>query len=613
MDKQSILGFVLIALVIMVWMWFSTPKPQPVSHTNAQSSSRVQSKDSAETLRQQRERGSVNSAPGSQGIADSTRRASGAADSLGKYFADAARGVERTITIETDKYTAVFSTKGGVIKKWTLKHYKTWDQYPVQLVEDTKGGDFSLLFNTDDGKQINTSGLYFTTNAPGDHIVLSGSEERTIDFTLPVGSPGGGSIVKRFTFKGERYGLDVELRMVNMQSVLANYEYQVVWEHGIRFAEHNSYDEAKSALAYSYAGGELTEIDASKEGETPTSNTSGSTDWVAARTKYFAVALLSADKKATGAYLEGRHIPYPDGGVVKQYGIALKIPFKNSADETTKLSLYLGPLEYQTIKAYNADLEKIINLGWTWIRPITMFLFIPFFTMLHTFISNYGLVIIVFSIVIKLLLHPLTKKSLDSMRKMQKLAPIMEEIKVKYKDDPNAMNMQTMKLYKDYGVNPAGGCLPMLLQMPILFALYALFASAIELRQAPFVWWIKDLSIPDVMISLPFSIPLLGNFLSGLTLAMGVTMFVQQKMTTTDPRQAQMVWMMPIMFTIMFNNLPSGLNLYYFVFNLLSIGQQYYVNKKHGDEPLQKVTPKKGGKEGWMERMAKQLPQQPKK
>jgi YidC/Oxa1 family membrane protein insertase len=189
----------------------------------------------------------------------------------------------------------------------------------------------------------------------------------------------------------------------------------------------------------------------------------------------------------------------------------------------------------------------------------------------------------------------------------------MEELKVKYKDDPNAMNVQTMKLYKDYGVNPAGGCLPMLLQMPILFALYALFASAIELRQAPFIWWIKDLSVPDILISLPFTLPLVGNFLSGLTLAMGITMFVQQKMTTTDPRQAQMVWMMPIMFTIMFNNLPAGLNLYYLVFNLLSIGQQYYVNKKHGNEPLQKVPQKKGAGNGWMEKLAKQLPQQPKK
>jgi YidC/Oxa1 family membrane protein insertase len=595
MDKQSTLGFVLIALVLMVWMWYSAPKPQP-ARQDAQSTHAVQH----DTIARQ--------APAQ--VAPQAEPAKTASENNGKYFAKAETGTEQIITVETDKYIAELSTRGGLIKKWTLKNYLTWDQYPVELVDQSKGGDFSLLFNTEDGKQINTRTLYCTTNAPGSHIVLSGNDEKTIDFVLPSET---GSIVKRFTFKNDVYNVDVDLKFLNMQSVIANYEYQVMWENGIRFAEHNSVDESKVALAYSYAGGELTQIDASKEGETPTSNTSGATDWVASRTKYFAVAMISDDKKASGAYLEGHHIPAANQGVVKEYGIALKIPFKNGADESTKLSLYLGPLEYQTVKGYNRDLEKILNLGWTWIRPITIFLFIPFFKMLHMFISNYGLVIIVFSIVIKLLLHPLTKKSLDSMRKMQKLQPIMEELKVKYKDDPSTMNVQTMKLYKDYGVNPAGGCLPMLLQMPILFALYALFASAIELRQAPFVWWIKDLSVPDVLISLPFTLPLVGNFLSGLTLAMGITMFVQQKMTTTDPRQAQMVWMMPIMFTIMFNNLPAGLNLYYLVFNLLSIGQQYYVNQKHGNEPLQKVPQKKGSGNGWMEKLAKQLPQPPKK
>jgi YidC/Oxa1 family membrane protein insertase len=593
MDKQSTLGFVLIALVLMVWMWYSAPKPQP-ARQDAQSQHAVQHDTASKP------------AAAVQQAVQPSETAQAVQDGQSKYFVQASSGTEQIITVETDKYIAELSTHGGVIKKWTLKHYNTWDQYPVQLVDQTKGGDLSLLFNTEDGKQINTKTLYCTTNAPSSKVTLGeGRNDITIDFTLQAET---GSIVKKFTFNNDTYNVDIDIKLLSMQSVIANYEYQVMWENGIRFAEHNSVDEAKVALAYSFAGGELTQIDASKEGETPTSNTSGATEWVASRTKYFAVAMLSNDKKASGAYLEGHHIAAANQGVVKQYGIALKVPYKNGAEESTQLSLYLGPLEYSTIKGYNRELEKIINLGWTWIRPITMFLF-----MLHIFISNYGLVIIVFSIAIKLLLHPLTKKSLDSMRKMQKLQPIMEELKVKYKDDANAMNVQTMKLYKDYGVNPAGGCLPMLLQMPILFALYALFASAIELRQAPFIWWIKDLSVPDVLISLPFTLPLVGNFLSGLTLAMGITMFVQQKMTTTDPRQAQMVWMMPIMFTIMFNNLPAGLNLYYLVFNLLSIGQQYYVNKKHGSEPLQKVPQKKGGGNGWMEKLAKQLPQQPKK
>jgi YidC/Oxa1 family membrane protein insertase len=164
-----------------------------------------------------------------------------------------------------------------------------------------------------------------------------------------------------------------------------------------------------------------------------------------------------------------------------------------------------------------------------------------------------------------------------------------------------------MQLYRDYGVNPAAGCLPLLLQMPILFALWSVLRSAIELRHASFALWITDLSVPDVLFALPFSIPLFGvREVSGVALAMGLTMFIQQKMTVTDPRQKAMVWMMPILMTLIFNSLPSGLNLYYFVFNLLSIGQQVWINKQHGNETLRKVEKKKGG--GWMQQMTKDMP-----
>jgi YidC/Oxa1 family membrane protein insertase len=201
---------------------------------------------------------------------------------------------------------------------------------------------------------------------------------------------------------------------------------------------------------------------------------------------------------------------------------------------------------------------------------------------------------------------------MKSMKKMQSLQPMMEEIRTKFKDDPNQINIQIMKLYKDYGVNPAGGCLPLLVQMPILYALYALFANSIQLRQAEFVWWIKDLSVPDVIFDLPLTLPLVGvHNISGLALLMGITMFIQTKMTTTDPRQKAMVWMMPVMMTLIFNSLPSGLNLYYFVFNLLAIGQQVFINKQHDNVPLQKVSEKKRSG-GIMNALTKNLPKRPK-
>jgi YidC/Oxa1 family membrane protein insertase len=376
----------------------------------------------------------------------------------------------------------------------------------------------------------------------------------------------------------------------------------------LRYAERNSVDESNFALGYAYSGGELIEVDAGKNGETTKRDINGSTDWVATRNKYFALAMMPDRGASQGAYLEGARTAVPNGGVKKNYALALKMPL-TTGSEHSRVTVYLGPLDFDIVKGCKRGLEQIMSLGSAWIiRPISEYVMIPLFQFLHMFIPNYGWVIIVFSIIIKIALQPLTRTSLKSMKRMQALTPLMNEIREKYKDDANKQNQQIMNLYKEYGVNPASGCLPMLLQMPILFALYAVFRSSIGLRQSAFMFWINDLSIPDAVFHLPFTIPLFGiTDVSGLALAMGVTMFLQQKMTVTDPRQKAMVWMMPVLMTLMFNSLPSGLNLYYFVFNLLAIGQQVWFNKRTGDEPLRKVDPKKRGG-GILAGLTKNLP-----
>ncbi|MFA6468734.1 MAG: membrane protein insertase YidC [Bacteroidota bacterium] len=600
MGRQETLGFVLIAAVLMAWMYFTSPARQPqqtlpaATHTFADSVVKQQPHKEETTIVQP------------QTAQPSAQQKS---EMYGKYFSGTESGREQIFTIETENYIAELSTKGGAVKQWTLKKHLTWDNHPVQLVTDDRG-DFNILFTTTDGRMINTRNHFFATQIPfGGKVVLSGDDQYVVTFTLNASE---GRIVKKLTFKNTAYDFDADLSFEGMQNVVANYEYQILWESGIKYTEYNSVDESNLAAAYTYGGGELKEVNASSSGDNPKEDPSGQTEWVALRNKYFAVAILAQDKKASGAYLEGQHITADAGGVVEKYSIALKYPFKNTANETAKVSTYIGPLEFSTIKGYSRDLDKIMSLGWSWIRPITEYIFIPLFRLLHSVISNYGLVIIIFSILIKLALQPLTKSSMNSMRRMQKLQPMMQEIREKHKSDAQQMNIQIMKLYKDYGVNPAGGCLPLLLQLPILYALYSLFTASIELRQEPFILWITDLSVPDVLVSLPFTVPLLGNFVSGLTLAMGITMFVQQKQTVTDPTQKAMVWMMPIMMTIMFNHFPSGLNLYYFVFNLLSIGQQWYFNQRHKDEPLQKI-PEHKRKAGFMERMQQKLPQQSKK
>lgn len=602
MEKNSTLGFVLIGVILIAWMWLQSPSPQqqmpPASDT-----SHVQ----APTQRTEPPPLPATT-PGRQTEQGSSAKGADAAAALGTYFESRARGVDKVVIITTDLYTAEISTKGGLIKKWELSGYKTWDAHPVQLVEFDKGGDLSLLFTSQDGKLINTRDLFFDVSGPDwQRMQLTGSDSLTIAFALPVSN--GGRLVKQFTFRNGEYRFDVSFLFERMEAVVSNFEYQIVWEHGLRYAEQNSVDESGFAMGYVYSGGELTEIDASSAGESVQRDVSGATDWVATRNKYFLLAMLPNSPKSEGAFVEGTHMAMPDKGAKEAYALALKMPFRSGPLERSDISVYLGPMEYDTVKTLGRGVEETMNLGAAWIiRPISEYVMIPLFKFLRMFIPNYGIVIIVFSIIIKIALHPLTRTSMKGMRRMQALTPMMNEIREKYKDDPQKMNAQVMNLYKEYGVNPASGCLPLLLQMPILFALYSVFRSSIELRQANFVWWITDLSIPDAITKLPFTIPLFGmNEISGLAVAMGITMFLQQKMTVTDPRQKAMIYMMPVMMTLIFNSLPSGLNLYYFVFNLLSIGQQMLFNRQHKNEPLRKVDPKKP-QGGILGRISKDLP-----
>ncbi|MEE9225232.1 MAG: membrane protein insertase YidC [Bacteroidota bacterium] len=591
MGKPETIGFVLIAVVLILWMFLNAPEPPPPS-----------------TMR-----------PDTVGVSPpDTKRLAGTPvprremetpsqlDTLGRWFGHLVMGEEKIVRIETDLYVAEVTTKGGVIRKFELKEYKAWDGDDVQLVDEVLGGDLSYLFTTSDGKIVNTRNLYYTLEVPTWFSVrLQAEDSVAVKLILPVAE--GSWMEKTFIFKNGLYSFDVETKFVGMEQIISNFEYQVVWSGGLRLTESRSVDEAEYAAAFVYIGRELEELDAADIGEEVKSEDyTGATDWVAVRNKYFAVALIPQGRKGSGAYLAGTRTRLPDGGDKENYTVALKMPFKGREDWHSRLTVFLGPLQLGIVKSYGVELDRIMSLGWVWIRPISVYFIIPLFTFLHSFIPNYGLVIIVFSIVIKVLLYPLTRTSMRSMQKMQSLQPMMTEIREKYKDNPQKMNEATMRLYKDYGVNPAGGCLPLLLQMPILYALWSVFRSTIELRQADFFLWITDLSVPDVIAQLGVSIPLLGSHISGLAFLMGATMFIQQKMTMKDPKQKMMVWMMPVFLTLLFNNFPSGLNLYYFMFNLLSIAQQMWLTKQHKGEPLQKVVPKKKSG-GLFSRMGNQL------
>jgi YidC/Oxa1 family membrane protein insertase len=598
MDRNSTIGFILIAILITVWMFYmssqQTPPPGPTAQTKTEQEKAVEQPAPVKTA--------------VPVLADSS--ADQGFFKYGKWFNHLTGADEQTISIKTTKYSAEFTTKGGGIKHWTLSGFSTWNGKPLQLIDWNIPSDHHLLFLTSDGKLIETGNLDFRFKSmpSSTTISLKDSERFSLSFVLPVRGDSA-VIVKTYTLIGGSYAVDMDVELKNMAGVIANNEYEVTL-HSPALTEKNSVEEASFAETSAFIDGSITKLDVSSIGKRDSIQVAGNTHWVAAHNKYFLNALISkGGEEGSGAFLRGEHIPLPNGGSRELYQASLKLKYLAVPYEKSSFTVFIAPLNYDLLKSQHEGLEQVLSLGWAWIvRPISEYLFIPLFTFLHSFIPNYGIVIIIFTILIKLVLYPLTKSSMQSMRKMQALQPLMNEIREKNKEDQQKQNTEMMRLYKDYGINPAGGCLPLVLQMPILFALFSIFRSTIELRQQPFVWWIKDLATADVIFTLPFTIPLLGvSFISGLALLMAVTMFIQQKQSVQDPRQKAMVYVMPVMFWIMFNAFPSGLNLYYFLFNLLSIIQQYYMNKKHAGDVLQKVPQKKSKGKGWMERTLSSL------
>jgi len=624
MDKQTTIAFILMGVILVVWLYFNSPEPQPQvpnrADTTLTQKQTAPTKDTvAETVKAEQEQAAKQ-------VEEKAKTEQ--TESSGVFAPSKKEG--QIITIETDLALLELTSKGGKIRKCYLKNYDTWyyrnvdenDFYNrhVQLINQTNGGDLDLIFVTQNGQLVNTSKLDFESSAETYYYKVTGNDSLVITYTFVVGE--GKEIKKQFIFFGNNYQSKFNVEMVNMNDVISGLRYDVEWASGLNFVEENSVDEATYSNASAYSGDELVIIDASSPDEKVEKDINGKVDWISIKSKYFAMILTPKNPSSDGgASFEGIHKEIPGLGQREYYKASLKVPFRNLNDQKDAFYLYLGPVDYHILKSYDKNYDAIFDFGSFFglkfiTRPISEYILLPLFTFLHSFIPNYGIVIIIFSIIIKIALYPLTRQSYLSMRKMQKLQPKINEIKEKYKGDQQRIQKETMGLYKTYGVNPAGGCLPMVLQMPILFALFTFFRVAIEIRHESFLW-IKDLASPDYVYNLGFTIPFVGvDKITVLAPILGVTMFLQQRMTVKDPSQKAMVYIMPIMMTFLFMSFSSGLNLYYLMFNLLSIGQQYYINHKKGDDLVPvKASDKKSG--GFMQKMMdaaekqKQLQKQP--
>ena len=468
---------------------------------------------------------------------------------------------EKITTVETPLYTAVLSSRGGgTIQSFHIKNYYTADSQMVNVLTGLGGLNILTKVNNADGQPMNLSVPWQQFGGFSERV-LEKTETLTFSFEL---SPGK-HIRRVLTFDPDTYIIDIDLRCDDIRDLISG-DLEIGWYGGLASTEKNQKDDHVYFKSYIYQGGEIENLKVSPE-ETESVLFNGPAEWGAIRTKYFVSALIPRD--LSGVRRASLTAKYDS---LETYNVSFFVDITN----VPNFSLYLGPLEYEKIKNLGVGLEQIMDFGWAFIRPISKGVLFVLKSM-HEYIPNYGFVLIIFSFLIKIIVYPLTKKSYQSTAAMQVVQPEISALREKYKNNSQKLNQATMKLYKERGVNPLGGCLPMLLQMPLLFALFIVFRTTIELRSEPFIWWIKDLSAPDTIFELPFTIPIFGSQIAVLPILMVISMFIQQKMMSggiQQPQQKTMQYFMTGFFYLIFNSFPSGLNLYYTLFNVLTIAQQ---------------------------------------
>jgi YidC/Oxa1 family membrane protein insertase len=475
----------------------------------------------------------------------------------------AAAAPEREVVVDTELVRAVLTTKGAILKSWQLKRYTSRDGRPVDLVAPAEGPWGPLLAWS--GKLEEAAPIDFEPDKGG-LTLKSPAETGTIAFSSRAA--GSLRLVKRLAFRSDSYRIDITLSWKNNGMKPVAILPELAWGPGF----HDSLSKQAPGLLppTSWVDGRRVTDDAGKlQG---VASHSGAVSWTALHDLYFAAALLPGGKGAAATVRKDAQ---------GQLLIALGAPAQTvrpGQEVSQTFALYAGPKDIDRLKAAGPDLDSVVDLGWFdfLARPALYLL-----RLLYRYSGNYGVAIILITLLQKIAFHPLTIKSLRSMQAMQALQPKIAAIQERYKNNPQKKQQEMMDLYKKHGVNPMGGCLPMLLQIPIFIALYNALSSSVEMWRAKFLW-IQDLSQPDAL----FTVDVWGlkNYpFNLLALLMGASMFVQQKMAPAagDPRQAKMMlYLMPTMFTFMFWSFPSGLVLYWLVNNILQIGQQYWLERQ---------------------------------
>jgi len=593
MDRNTIIGFILIILVLIGFTLLNRPtKEQQIEAAKQQ-----HIKDSIANVQQSQ-------TEGQQAVIQQQTEASKGTetnpDSLSQThltakfgdFAEAAQGTEAFVTLENDYMVLKISTKGGGIVFAQLKKYTDYHKNPLVLFQDSDAR-FSLTLVTNNNRVINTGDLYF-------EAINTDSLATTL--RLKVGNDSVAGVDFVYRLHPDDYMVDFSIVPRNIQSYLAQgtNSMDINWSQKLRQLEQGrKYEERYAYLIYKYFSDDVEQMQASKDDAKTITN---KLKWIGYKDQFFSSVLI-AKEGFTSSQLESQ--VFQDGDYLKYYTASTSLDFNPKLDTPLELNFYFGPNDYNLLKRYDKtkfagqdlQLEKLVPLGWSLFRYINKWIIIPIFDWLTSWVSSIGLAILLLTLIIKTGLFPLVYRSFVSSAKMRVMKPQIEAITSKFPGQENAMNRQqkTMELYRQVGINPMSGCLPMILQMPFLFALFMFFPSAIELRHQSFLW-APDLSTYDAVVQwntyIPFVTPYFGNHVSLFCVLMTIVNIIYTKynMEQTSTGQEQMpgmktmMYIMPLFMLVFLNSYPAGLNYYYFISTLITVLQtilfRYFLNEE---------------------------------
>lgn len=581
LDLNSIIGFVLIFGILIWIMYQNSPNPN------------LEQKTKTEQVEVNKKEGKEANSAATTTIAEKDSSGIAALQSkLGAFAYSESKAVSKTgtTTIENDLIKIVIANKGGFVKEATLKKFERFSRGSndaVKLIANNNT-QFGLKFKTSDNRLLNTKDLLF------EPVLTKSGEQQILSMRLKASE--NEYLEYRYTLKPNDYMLDFDLSSKGLVKVIdGNVKPTLEWEmRTYRNEKSISYENRYAEIVYEYENGKDDYLAQGNNQEVSEEAVS----YIAYKQHFFASILLTKTPLEKADFVSNNLVEDEEKDTIFTKHFKTTAPLVLRGGELDyQMNWFFGPADYRLLDKYDRNLDEIVPLGWGVFGWINKFLFIPIFGFLVTFIP-YGIAIILFTLIIKLVMSPITYKSFLSQAKMRVLRPEINELNEKFKKDPMKRQQETMKLYSKAGVNPLSGCIPALIQLPFLYASFQFFPAAIELRQKPFLW-ADDLSSYDAVLHLPFTIPFYGDHVSLFPILAAVAIFFYMKMTTGDqamstpPQEGMpdmqkimkiMIWVSPLMMLIFFNNYGSGLSLYNFISNLVTIGLMVVIKKYAVDE-----------------------------